>query len=439
MHRRTPLVILSVAGVVALGVYAWRSGPARPRAPAAEATALPAAIAAIEAGSRTTPVVAGPAAGGDATVTFLAKRAGGSVPRVVSDVTGWGEHADGTFDVAAGTMTRVGRTEWYSLQASVAPRARIEYLIADGPSDYRLDPHNPRQAAGPEFGGLPASEFVTPGYRPPPEFADPPTSPAGATTETTVASRALGGPCRLIVYTPPGYRRDGAYPVAVFLDLRSGQVARVLDWLIAHHEIEPIVAVFVGPEPHGGEYVTGAPLRAFLTGELPGWLASRYGVTRAASRRAILGISFGAKDALDAALASGRAAGGFGRLGLLIPGRRIGPADIAAIPGRRGAHLRVAIVAGRYDLANVATARGLRLVLAAAGHAVDYTEVPEGHSAVTWTHHVGDVLVSLFGTGDRRSGGGEARGDHDGDRFHGPHLTHADEAPLRAPGESDGT
>jgi len=23
--------------------------------------------------------------------------------------------------------------------------------------------------------------------------------------------------------------------------------------------------------------------------------------------------------------------------------------------------------------------------------------VPEGHSAVTWTHHLGKVLVSLFG------------------------------------------
>ena len=407
MHWRTSLVLVACAGVAALGVYAWRSTPAHRRDPAPEVTALEAAIAEIEAGRETTPLVGGPTAGGDAAVTFLAKRAGGAAPRVVSDVTGWGEHADGTFDVAAGTMTRVGQTEWYSLQASVAPRARIEYLIAAGPADYRLDPHNPRQAAGPKFGGLPASEFVTPGYRPPPEFADPPASPTGVTTETIVPSRTMGGRCRLIVYTPPGYRRDAAYPVAVFLDLRSGQVARVLDWLIAHDEIEPIVAVFVGPPSSGGAHFEGAPLRAFLTGELPGWMTPRYGVSRSASRRAILGISFGAKDALDAALASGGSAGGFGRLGLLIPGRRIGPTDIAAIARRRGARLRVAILAGRYDLANVATARGLRQALADAGHAVEYTEVPEGHSAVTWTYHVRDVLVGLFGAQDRPASGGE--------------------------------
>jgi enterochelin esterase-like enzyme len=84
-------------------------------------------------------------------------------------------------------------------------------------------------------------------------------------------------------------------------------------------------------------------------------------------------------------------------VGLLIPGRRIGRADIDAIAGRCTHHLRVAILAGQYDRANVATARSVRQALADAGHTVDYAEVPEGHSAVTWTHHLRIVLVSLFG------------------------------------------
>jgi hypothetical protein len=126
-------------------------------------------------------------------------------------------------------------------------------------------------------------------------------------------------------------------------------------------------------------------------------MASRYGVSRSAGKRAIIGTSFGAKDALDAAFSSGGAAEGLGRLGLLIPGRRIGRADIDAIAERRNHHLRVAIVAGQYDRANVATARNVRQALADAGHTVDYAEVPEGHSAVTWTNHLGGLLVSLFG------------------------------------------
>ena len=48
-------------------------------------------------------------------------------------------------------------------------------------------------------------------------------------------------------------------------------------------------------------------MRTFLTDELPTWMASRYGVSRSADKRAIIGISFGAKDALDAAISSGGA------------------------------------------------------------------------------------------------------------------------------------
>ena len=157
MHRRAPLLTLAGVGVLTLAAYAlFPPGARRRSTPPAEGARLEAAIAAIEAGRQSTPLVGEAEAGGDAIVTFLAERADGPVPRLVSDVTGWGEQADGTFDVAAGTMTRVGRTSWYSLRASVAPGARVEYPIADGPGGYHHDPHNPRQAAGPKFGGLPA-------------------------------------------------------------------------------------------------------------------------------------------------------------------------------------------------------------------------------------------------------------------------------------------
>jgi len=405
MRRRTSVIVLAGAAVIALGVYAWSSPGAQPRRDQAAIAAtseaavagMEAAIREIEAGRQSTPLIGAPAPGGDTTVTFLARQVGGRVPRIVSDVTGWGEHTDGTFDFTAGTMTRVGRTEWYALRAAVAPRARIEYLIAYGLTDYQIDPHNPRQAAGPQFGGIKASEFVMPGYLPPPEFSDPPGPAAGIITEATVESRNGSGAWRVVVYTPPGYRKVDDSPVAVFLDLRSGQVSRVLDWLIAHRAIEPIVAVFVGPASPGEDHPTGPALGAFLTDELPAWMAPRYGTSRSAAARAILGISFGAKDAVQIAIASGGKPGGFGRLGLLIPGRRIGPADIAAFAGRRAPHLRVAILAGQYDRANIDTARRVRQALIEAGDRVDYTVVPEGHSAVTWTHHLRTVLVSLFG------------------------------------------
>jgi enterochelin esterase-like enzyme len=391
MRRHPVLALLGVIGAIAAaggwGVHALLVR-GRPN-PDGSLRALEAAIADVEAGRRTTPLIGEPTAAGDVTVTFLARRPGGPAPRVVSDVTGWGEHIDGTFDFAAGAMTRVGQSGWYSLQTTVALGARIEYQLAHAQTDYRFDPYNPRRSAGPAFGGAAASEFVTPGYLPPQEFDDPRPSPAG-----TMGEGAIEGPCKVMVYTPAGSGSTGDFPVAVFLDLRTDPMSRVLDWLIARRDIPPIVAAFVGPRSYGDESCSGAPMAKFLTGRLLPWLRSWHGADGRADSHAILAISYGAKDALEIAL---RNPGAFRRLGLLIPGRRINRTDIGAIAGYRDARLRVAILAGRYDHANVPTARGLRQALTDAGHLVDYTEVPEGHSASTWRNHLRGVLVGLFG------------------------------------------
>jgi enterochelin esterase-like enzyme len=357
--------------------------------------ALQAAIAEVEAGRRSTPLIAEAAGGRSATVTFLATRGGGPVPRIVSDVTGWGEQPDDTFDFNAGRMARVGTTDWYFLETTVAPRARIEYLVAHGLTDYRRDPNNPREAQ--HRGGGPASEFVMPGYVPPEEFEDSPAMPAGRVAEDAIDSRAFGERRQLFVYTPPGYREGGNYPVAVFHGLNAhatGAGPRLLDWLIARRAIDPLVAVFADSWPRDTDEAGTALARRFLTGELLDWVASRYSITTSPGERAILGISFGAKDVLDAATC----ANVYDRVGLLIPGRRLKPADITAFVGQRERRLQVAILAGRYDAPNLPTARRVQQVLTAAGHSVDYIEVPEGHNPSTWCNHLRAVLVSLFGT-----------------------------------------
>ncbi|MCR4375044.1 MAG: alpha/beta hydrolase-fold protein [Acidobacteria bacterium] len=391
MNRYTAAA-LTIAFV---GLISWLASPTQaPEAPAPseEDAARLEGIRQIEAGTLTTPLVREQAGDGAVTLTFLVRRSGDSVPRVVSDVTGWGERADGGFDFGVGAMTRVGQTDWYALETAIAPDARIEYLIAHGTSDYRLDAYNPRRVQ--RVGG-PASEAVGPGYAPPQELQDPPTNPAGAITEAVIPSRAIGSPRRVIVYTPPGYRPGRRYPLAVFHDgglmVNTGQAPRVVDWLIAHQVIPPIVAVFVDPQSRAVDYRRGAPMRAFVTGELLPWIAQRYSVTSDSDARAIIGFSAGARGALDAAASSEQ----FGRLGLLIPA--LDAADIDAIPPAGRHRLRVSIVAGTYDASNLPAARSAQGVLADRGHVVDLTEVPEGHSTNTWRNHLRDVLVSLFG------------------------------------------
>jgi enterochelin esterase-like enzyme len=385
--------ILALIAVVAVAVSCVRDSGSE----------LEASIEEIRTGRLTSPLVVQPSPGSDATVTFLVEGTNGEVPRIVSDVTGWGEAPDdSSFDLTIGTMTPVGATGWFQLETRVAPRARIEYLVADGATDYRVDPNNPRRAWSPS--GDDISEFVAPDFVPPPVFSEPPVPSGGTTVEGIIDSEALGAPRRVLAYLPTGYSDDGAYPVAVFHSgwgmAREGGALRVLDWLIDHRKIEPIVGLFLESYlPGDADNHEGRPLRAFLTEEAPLWLESRYGGLADAGEWAVLAISYGAQDALDAALAPAQA---YGRLGLLIPGRRLTPAKLETFSREPGRRLHVAILAGLYDRANLATARGTRQALADAGHTVSYIEVPEGHNPATRRNHLSDVLISLFGVSDPR-------------------------------------
>jgi enterochelin esterase-like enzyme len=403
--RRAVAALRTAGAVLVLPLIAASCGPAPP-AETSDDRALEAAVADVEAGRRTTPLIHQPEEGGDARVTFLVKSSGDETPRIVSDATGWGGRPDDSFfDETIGTMSRLGSSDWYWLEARVAPGARIEYLVVEGAADYHLDPNNPRHT---DFsGGHLYSVFTTSGYVPPPELEGPRALPAGTVTQETISSRALGGPRRVIVYLPPGFRDGMTCPVAVFHSgvrvAEEGEAPRTLDWLIAHRAIEPLVAIFlesyVRGDPSNHE---GPPLRAFLNHEVPSWIASRHPVLAREDRWAILAISYGAKDALDAALDP---AGPYRRLGLLIPGRRLRPADLERLVGTGGHRLRAAVLAGRYDTCNLPTARATRRALTAAGHAVDYIEVPEGHTPTTWRNHLRDVLISLFPPGGAPPGG----------------------------------
>jgi hypothetical protein len=289
---------LILATIVLIGVISYLAVPAF--APAADKSER-VMLQLIAEGKVSVPVVRGNQ------VTFFAEGDGGSSPRLVSDLTGWGERPDGTFDFTVGKMHQIGGTNWYSLTAHAADSARIEYLYSYGAGDYRLDPRNPRRA--PRVGGD-ASEVVMFAYQPPPEFAEPAVKPAGKISETMVATAAgsIVRERRVIVYTPPGYDASRKYRLAVFHDgglvVNTGEAPRVLDWLIAHDEIHPVVAVFVDPVSRTEDFRRGAPMRDFVATELMAWIATYYSITPLAEDHAIVGISAGARGALDAMASS---------------------------------------------------------------------------------------------------------------------------------------
>lgn len=396
-HRTLTFLILCVA---AIGVISWVSGHLRAPSPPEHTTgemSIADAVRAIDAGTATSPIVGEQPRRGKPSLTFVAKGVGTVAPRIVSDATGWGERPDGNFDTTVGVMTRVPGTDWYSLEVKVEPFSRIEYLIAYGPGDFRLDPHNPRKVQ--RVGG-PASEVVMQGYVPPQEFVDAAPARPIPLIDEAVPSRALRATRRVITYLPPGFDRSHPYPVAVFHDgalvVNNGEAPRVLDWLIAHQAIEPIVAVFVDPVSRTDDFKRGAPMRTFVTSELFDYLSTRAVIATDPQKRAIIGISAGARGALDAASATNA----FGLLGLMIPA--LGEDDVTAIPTSSKHKIRASILSAQYDALNVEAARSAQLTLVDQGQAVTYKEVPEGHTTATWRLHLRDVLIDLFGPQAKR-------------------------------------
>lgn len=376
---------LLVAIVVLVGVIGYLSIPTfAPEGDKAERGLLPS----IESGQTAVPVVRGDQ------VTFYAQGDGGSSPRLISDLTGWGEKPGGDFDFTVGKMHSIAGTNWFTLTARLDPLARVEYLFAYGVGDFRVDPRNARKvrrATGD------ASEVVGSSYAAPPEFSEPPSEPAGKITEAMVRGLILGQR-HVIVYTPPGYDPSRKYRLAIFHDgalvVNSGEAPRVLDWLIAHEKIHPVVAVFVDPVSRVTDFERDAPMRDFVATELMTWITSRYSVTPLASDHAIIGISAGAKAALAAMAAYPQV---FGKSGLMLPA--VDPSVTSKVPVRQGAadQLVAVVLSGALDHLNNGAAHLVRDELQNRGHVVKYIEVPEGHSTLTWKTHLRDVLTTLFG------------------------------------------
>ncbi len=376
---------LVVALVALVGVFAFLSKTASaPEGDKVERAALPA----IASGQTAVPVVHGEQ------VTFYAQGDAGSSPRVISDLTGWGERAGGDFDFTVGRMHAIAGTNWFTLTARLDQAARIEYLFAYGVGDFRVDPRNPRKvkrATGD------ASEVVGSNYAAPPEFHEPPAAPAGRITEAMVRGQIVGER-HVIVYTPPGYDPSRQYRVAVFHDgslvVNTGEAPRVLDWLITHDAIHPVIGVFVDPVSRVDDFGRDAPMRDFVASELMTWISDRYSVTPLSADHAIIGISAGARGALAAMAAYPNT---FGKVGLMIP--VVDVLDTSTIPFRQSeaAQLEFVVLAGAYDQLNRGAAQLVRDESKTRGHVVKYIEVPEGHSTITWKTHIRDVLIALFG------------------------------------------
>lgn len=329
-------------------------------------------------------------------VIFLAQDVDGVAPRVVGDFNAWATTSTG-YDSTVGTMTRIEGTTWSYLQATAWTNARVEYVLLYE-KEARADPLNKRVVHA--FAG-PRGELRMPQWIGQPEIDDPSTVVAGEVSVETVPSRALGGSRRVWFYRPPSYSasNDALYPVVYILDgsnyVERMDVPRILDRLIAHKRIPPVIAVFSEPADRQEEYSRNANWRAFVTTELVPLVDKRFRTFPAPDHRVILGSSLAGYGAVDLAIEFPSI---FGLCAVIAP-----PTQTASLVANQtkaktsALSIRFFVLGGLYD-PMIDGARRLRTTLDGVNAAVTYLEVPEGHSTETFRGHIDEALKALLPT-----------------------------------------
>lgn len=126
---------------------------------------------------------------------------------------------------------------------------------------------------------------------------------AGTLTTVTVQSQALGTSREVKIYTPPGYDIRTKYPVLYIIHGLGSDINqwmpdlgmnRRADWLIANHEIEPLI--IVAPQLDNS-YGAGGN-EAFVCNDLVEYIDTHYSSDPTRERRFIGGLSMGGFIAL---------------------------------------------------------------------------------------------------------------------------------------------
>lgn len=296
---------------------------------------------------------------------------------------------------------------------------------------WQADPLNPHTYALPHDPVRPLPYFEHPQSRlelphaPPQRYvAARPGVPRGTLTLASFRSAILGNERRVWVYTPPGYRTDGApYPLVVLTDgwFYHHVAPTILDNLQAEGRIPSLVAVLIdntrADRPR--ELMCSPSFTDFLTQELHPWVSEQAHVTADPAQTMIAGVSLGG---LCATYTAWRRPDRFG-LALSQTGsywwapegesepewlaRQVAASELRAV--------RLYLDVGRLehihdepfngDPTQLTVNRHMRTVLQAKGYPVHYAEYTSGHEFLAVQGSLADGLIALLGSaaapGDR--------------------------------------
>ena len=225
----------------------------------------------------------------DSTAYFLFRKQQQMDIRVAGDFNGWSPGS---------TFNRLSGTNLYYRSYTFESDARQDYKYVVGES-WILDPLNPHTCSG---GWGPNSELSMPDYIQPDEIQvyD---IPHGELISTTFSDTTQGKTRNIKIYLPPGYDAGQLrYRTAYFLDggeyVNLASAGNILDYMIYHEQIPPIIAVFTDPTDRNVEYRYDLEFMKMFVSELVPWIDSDYRTMPEAQHRAINGVSLGGLTSL---------------------------------------------------------------------------------------------------------------------------------------------
>ena len=346
------------------------------------------------------------------TTSYVFYRGAVNKVSIASDLNFW--------DSEATLLNRLSGTDFYYDKMVLDAQARIDYKLVENGTNWILDPLNPNTAPS---GYGDNSEIAMPAYPDQPELRYYEEIPKGSVSQTIVRS-PYRGRRRLRIYTPSGYDNSSeAYQVAVFNDgfeyLDLAKAANILDYLIHHQIINPIIGVFVPPVDRTEEYTdfdvnrtsaTAIDYLNFLDKNLMPYVDENYRTLRTASDRAILGPSHGGNISL---LAGAYLPEQFGNIGAVSPtvvfnmeqvygnfrcqdSVAIALIDVGCDPdGPKQSKFHIDY--GVYEWpANIDRIHDFKRLLDRNGYNTMLATYPEGHSWGNWSGHLEHVLVEFF-------------------------------------------
>ena len=306
---------------------------------------------------------------------------------------------------------RILGTEAFYLSLELPHSARVEYkleLVRGGRRRWIRDPLNPRAAFDP-FGSN--SVCPMPGYVDPSWVVPEIGCRKGRVESFTIHSEALGGDREITMYLPFEYKAHRRYPLLICHDgsdyRRFASMIEVLDNLIHHREVRPLVVAFTDGHDRNPEYGANPKQAKFVVEEMLPAMRSRYGVSREREHTGCMGASFGAVSSLYAAYhypdAFGRLllqSGSFvytdighhGRSALFDPvvafvnEFRNDPAKVQA---------RVFLSCGTFE-SLIQFNRALVPRMRDAGLDVRFREAQDGHNWIAWRDRLRDGLSWLY-------------------------------------------